>query len=45
MIDGSLHMVGLRGKGCFIWKDTGQICEEEFFYCIELAQKENDAAR
>ncbi|KAJ5261031.1 hypothetical protein N7478_011626 [Penicillium angulare] len=45
MVDQDLHVVGLRGKGCFSWKDTGQACEEEFFYRIELAQEENHTAQ
>ena len=42
MVDESLHLVGLRGKASFIWKDTGQLFEEAFFYRIGLAQEEKD---
>ncbi|KAJ5197777.1 uncharacterized protein N7498_006894 [Penicillium cinerascens] len=44
MIDENIRAVGLRGKGRFIWKDTGQICDEEFFYRMEIAQEEDDNA-
>ncbi|KAJ5292171.1 hypothetical protein N7478_001422 [Penicillium angulare] len=45
MVDTDLHMVELRGKGCFSWKDTGKVCEEEFFYRIQLAQEECHTAQ
>ncbi|KAK5790600.1 hypothetical protein VI817_007887 [Penicillium citrinum] len=42
MVDETLHLVGLRGKASFVWKDTGQLFEEAFFYRIGLAQEEEN---
>ena len=44
VVDENLMTVGLRARAQFVWKDTRQVWDDEFFYRIEVAQEDDEAA-